>query len=416
LAAKLASALGLARRLSRDGRRVVAVYWCGADDSDFAEATRSWLWSPQGPFRVQVADADWQDGVRVGALAAERLSEIEASGLAHGRLSSSWNWREDVQKLLPARDFGERAAAWAELCFGAEGLVVVDARSPRLRALGADLFERYRQQHRAATERLRAQAAALQEQGVPLQLHDDALASGLFRLEAERRVKLQPEQLGTADAATLVPSVLLRPLWQDALLSPCAALLGPAELAYHAQLAPLYEQFGVRAAVALPRAQLWSLPASVFAADPELARHGRLWRDPKAWLAAHALPAASAQALARYEAAGARALAELRTALPQLDAATLQATAERQRAQLDRLREALWPIGLAERGADWQHLVAWGGVGGQAQERVFALAALWQRFGRDASSQMLHELGDAFVASLEAGRVPYFIAALAGSD
>ena len=417
LATKLACAIGLAQRLSEaHGRLVVPVFWCGADDSDFEETTRAWLWSGQGPFRVRLEDRSWQGGQRVGGIANDRIAELEANALAHGAVVPSWDWRSDLEKLLQARDFGERMAAWAELCFGHIGLVVVDARSQRLRELGGELFERYRLGHREWTEQLLVHTERLRSSGVPLQLHPDALASGLFRLDGERRIKLRPDELTTAPARSLAASVLLRPLWQDALLAPRAAILGPAELAYHAQLTPLYAALGVRAAVALPRAQLWTLPESVLAADPTLTQEARLCRDADAWLLEHAPVAAQLEALAKYEAAMARALSDLRANLPQLDEASLQASAERQRAHAARLRESLLPMALASRGADWQHLPAWCAIGGEAQERVYALAALWQRFGRLECRLMLHELGEAYVRSLAKAELPHFLAALSGGQ
>ena len=61
--------------------------------------------------------------------------------------------------------------------------------------------------------------------------------------------------------------MLLRPLVQDALLAPIAAVLGPGELAYHAVIAPLYDLLGVEAARPVPR--------------PHLTLIGRGWEWPE---------------------------------------------------------------------------------------------------------------------------------------
>jgi uncharacterized protein YllA (UPF0747 family) len=51
-------------------------------------------------------------------------------------------------------------------------------------------------------------------------------------------------------------SALLRPLVQDAILPTCAYVGGPAELAYFAQLAPLYARFELAMPLIAPRARL----------------------------------------------------------------------------------------------------------------------------------------------------------------
>ena len=47
--------------------------------------------------------------------------------------------------------------------------------------------------------------------------------------------------------------MLLRPLYQDALFPTAAYVAGPSEIAYFAQLAPVYERFGMPMPVVYPR-------------------------------------------------------------------------------------------------------------------------------------------------------------------
>jgi hypothetical protein len=357
-----------------------------------------------------------QPGTFVGSLQGAALAELEHGALDHAASTGTWNWRSDLGKLLQARDFGERAALWAERCFESAGLVVVDARSARLRQLGVELFERYQAAHRDCTQRLHEHGKRLRELGLPTPLHDEALASGLFRLEGERRTKLRPDEIERADIAALQPSVLLRPLWQDALLAPRAAILGPSELAYHAQLSPLYAALQVRAAAALPRAKLLCLPQSVLAADPQLPRSGTLWRQTQAWLQEHAFSDIERAAVESYDGALSQAFDRLTASLPELDAALRVAAEERQRAHLNRLRESLLPIALARRGPQWQHLAAWCAVGSVEQERAYALAALWQRFGPDEVGRRLLELAEQYPQTLSAGTPASYLATFCGSE
>jgi len=264
---KITGAIALADAWSARGVPCVPVFWCGADDSDFAEVRSAWLWSSatEAPFRSRLPDSAWSEGQRIGDVAADAVARVERAALGHAgdapgrdRLRA---WEADLHADL---DLGQRAQAWLLRGLGERGLVVVDARSPRLRGLGADLFARYAEQHEGITPRLLERAAALRRDGWEPPLVDDALRSGLFRLENTRRDKLDPRDLASAVGSTEVtPSVALRPVWQDALLGPLAAVLGPTEFAYHAQLAPLYEALEVHAAAPVPRPHLSLLPPGI---------------------------------------------------------------------------------------------------------------------------------------------------------
>ncbi|MEJ2720408.1 MAG: bacillithiol biosynthesis BshC, partial [bacterium] len=56
------------------------------------------------------------------------------------------------------------------------------------------------------------------------------------------------------------PGVVLRNLVQDYVFEPAAVVLGPAEVAYRAQIGPLYERFGIRKPAAIPRLGATYLP------------------------------------------------------------------------------------------------------------------------------------------------------------
>ena len=203
-----------------------------------------------------------------------------------------------------------------------------------------------------------------------------AVAEALARLESEPR--------GWS------PGALLRPLVQDALLPTAAYVAGPAEIAYHAQIAPSYAHFGIPRPVLLPRPSLTLVePQQARALESERLSLADLAGDPERLVSRWAredypdVEAAFAQAGAAIE----RELGAVEAALGSHDPTLRSATASaRGRAlhQVERLHEkALRALkkrdqGRAERLRRTRDALL---PGGSLQERGLGLVGLVGRHG-----------------------------------
>ena len=379
---KVAGALALADELGRRWqRRVVPVFWCASDDSDFDEVSQAW-WATPGtaPVRVHLAQAEHRDGQMVGGLDAAVVARREAEVLGVS------DWPSAV------RDWGEYFGARLLERFSGRGLVILDARSPRLRRRGRDLFLDYAQRAEAIESRLDERATELQERGWPPALSGRARQSGLFVVEDGSRRRWETGQsIGDGDA--LSPSVVLRALWQDRELAPVAVVLGPGEMSYHAQLTPLYDEFGVRPPATLPRPHGVLLPPSLtdaslerflteIVASPERSRRALLecGADPeldRRWSRARSESLRAVESWSE-ELGGERAEVGRR----------LHRRMER---EWDRARRALHARGSR----DWREELAWLWPQSRAQERALAHAVL-DRF---------YPVGEEFWAPFERGYV-----------
>ena len=400
---KIAGAVAIARALSeRHGRRVVPVYWCGADDSDFEEVRRAWAYHPtQGPFRAEIPASAWEPGLRVGDVTDPGLPDVEAAALRRvGVPPVVEQWLGTMRDLYA---LGDRARAWALHMFAEDGLVVVDARSPRLRVLGRPLFERYVADHARITAALEEHTRTLQARGWPVAIDAKARASGLFLVDGARRRKVEAGEMRAVDVGHVTPSVLLRPVWQDSMLGPVASVLGPAELSYHGQLSPLYDELGVRAARPAARPHAVMIPDDVpWPPDPD-SRRAVLSGDASL-LRRSGLPQAWGRAVDTAETTVGSAMEALGSVV---DTDRARREVQRSGARLAReIRRLPDRLASTQSDGDPARRAAWFDLRGRPQERAFAAHQWWAAWGEDAARARA-ELERSYVRTIDSGRVPW---------
>lgn len=278
---KAASAICVARALAAESRQpVVPVFWLQTEDHDLAEIAVCHVPCARGaPLTLRLpASPD----ARI-AIAHCPLPADVATCLAH--------LRTEIANLPHAEDHLARlerhysaGTGWADAfagvlaeLFASEGLVLIDPRDPALAPAAVPV-------HRYALTRVEAIATALTARGqaladagfepavhvragAPLSFfHPNGPAGPRFRLDpvpggfAEvggERVHSSEALLAALDADPLrfSTSALLRPILQDTLLPTAAYVGGPAEVAYFAQLAPLYAAYDLPMPLIVPRAR-----------------------------------------------------------------------------------------------------------------------------------------------------------------
>jgi len=278
---KALTVLALARQLEADlGRPVVPVFWIASDDHDLAEVARAWATDADGRLRELPLPG------HLAAAAANRLplsrgargADVEAALASLAAILPRTPFAAEVLAALraswrPMATFPAAFGEWMHRLLAGTGIVTVDPSDARLKRLGAPLFAREIESRGAVGSAVAEQTARLAAAGYPAQIdvregmltlffHDPGrtaieLAAGGPRLaggrtfapgELERVLEQEPERFS--------PNAALRPLFQDAIFPTVAMVLGPAELAYCAQLALAYERFGIPMPVLFPRASL----------------------------------------------------------------------------------------------------------------------------------------------------------------
>lgn len=262
---KAASAIACARALEREtGVRCVPVFWLQTEDHDIEEIDHCHvldshgalvkLQVPSPPTRCSVAH------VRLGDEVVRQLDRME-SCVGPGEVVTFFR-----RHYRPDATFAQAFAAALHELFGDE-LVLVDpcahdARAVHVKALNdaAELSQRLLARERAL------EAAGFEVQvkvrpGAPLSFfHPEGATGPRFRLvpHGDGFAFVGRDGQVSREAAQCGPfstSALLRPIVQDTLLPTAAIIGGPGELNYYAQLAPLYEAFGVPMPMLVPRAR-----------------------------------------------------------------------------------------------------------------------------------------------------------------
>lgn len=274
---KAASAVIDARALEAEtGVPCAPVFWLQDEDHDFAEIAAIELLDAAGGLRTARVDGlPEQAGRSVASRqfgpSIEGALDVLAAcvdGLAHGPEVLALHRTIHAADRSPSQAF----RALIERLFAPHGLLVVDPRDPGLAAAAEPVHRRAIEQCVPIADALRAQADALVASGraapvhvrpgAPLSfVHPDGWDAPRYRVEPHeggwRAVGEQPRVIGH-DALLRGPhstSALLRPILQDSWLPTAAYVGGPGELAYLAQLPPLWRAFDLPVPLVVPRAR-----------------------------------------------------------------------------------------------------------------------------------------------------------------
>ena len=413
---KAATALARARQATAAGQPHAAVFWLATEDHDFAEINHVVFPARRELHTLVYAKAPTTPQPVGGLVLDESITPLVDQ--AYELLGASEAMEALAAAYQPGRTFAQAFAEFYSRAFAAQGLLVLDAGSRAFHRIGAPVLraavERADELHAALLERNQALEAAgyhaqvaVGEQSSLLFLIDQssgarvalkrlapsaAESAGLW--QAGRQSFSTEELLGILDAEPerISPSALLRPVFQDFLLSTSELVGGPAEIAYFAQSSVLYERILGRVTPALPRFSATLIePAigdllrqhnltleQVFAENP--ASLGQL-------LAARAIPTAGKRNLAAAELALDAELAPLLDWMHSLDEGLGRSgdtAAGKIRYQMSRLRTLAANFQLQREAALARHAEQISQAlypGGVLQERLHGAAYYFARYG-----------------------------------
>ena len=420
---KAATALARARQATMAGKPHVAVFWLATEDHDFAEIDHVSFPARRALRKLAYAAAPATPVPVGGVLLDQSIAPLVEQ--AWELLGYSDAMEALAAAYQPGRSFAQAFAEFYAKVFAAQGLLVLDAGGREAHRLGAPVLraalERADELHAALLQR----KAALETAGYHAQVAVGAQASLLFLIDEKTGARVALKRLApsvqepqgvwqagrktynTADLLGILeaepqrisPSALLRPVFQDLLLSTSLTIGGPAEIAYFAQSAVLFERILGRVTPAQPRFSATLIEPAIGellrAHELSLDQVFRETTDSLAQrLAARAMPVEGKRKLA---AAGQALDAELEPLLDwmrTLDAGlgrSAETAASKMRYQMNRLRRLAANFELQREAALARHAEAISQAlypGGSLQERVHGAAYYLARHGFELAGKL----------------------------
>ncbi|OFV80897.1 MAG: hypothetical protein A2Y78_13465 [Acidobacteria bacterium RBG_13_68_16] len=242
---KSAAVAAEVRKLRSEGRDAVGFLWLATGDDDLPEM--GWGRVAVGEELLEVREPGWERGARLGG--AVPLSGACASFIEALRLYLSGKHAAAASDLATScyaagATLGEATASFLARLLAGSGVIVVDALEPEVARAGAPVVQRILSDLPACWEALEEGAQSFRARGwaVPLRVSPQKLPafrrSGDLRESVPTARRACPSSVLQEVAAhpeRFLPNAWLRPLVQDAALGSAVAILGAAELAYHAQ-------------------------------------------------------------------------------------------------------------------------------------------------------------------------------------
>jgi bacillithiol biosynthesis cysteine-adding enzyme BshC len=266
---KALSAVVIAEQARAQGVDCVPVFWLATEDHDLAEVNHVTLLTAGGTLEKLITESRGAPNapisdVRLGpevetvvARAAELLGDSDLAGL----LKTAYRSGETLGSA-----FAKLFAAW----FGEFGVILLDASDPELHAIAQPVYRAAVVGAEEIDNALLARGKELRAAGYHEQVKVTPATTLLFEKRNGAREVIHRRDGGfvvghdwvsredlvaqiAAEPQHFSANVLLRPVVQDYLLPTIAYTGGPAEVAYFAQAAVVYEEALGRATPVLPR-------------------------------------------------------------------------------------------------------------------------------------------------------------------
>ena len=273
---KALTAIKLAAHYNCRGVKTVPIFWMATEDHDLAEVDHCYLADTDSQLVRIHYESQLEDALKpVGKVSFNQSIEAASQLFLNGMPESEF--KQEIESrvrasYLPGRTFASSFGELFAWLFKNYGLILVDPLDVRLKQITGPWLEQVAGSSEELMSKIRQQSQRLIDGGYHAQVTVESDVMGLFVTEEGKRRALVRDGdrwklRGTDRRLTLIevlkwireepalwsPNVLFRPLLQDLLLPTLASVAGPSEMAYLAQVEPLYAEFGRKPPIVFPR-------------------------------------------------------------------------------------------------------------------------------------------------------------------
>jgi len=263
----------------------VPVFWIEGDDHDFDEIKYFNIIDNQNNLKKISYDDGLKEEINRGSTAKIKLNKNfdDVFQQVNDTLREN-DFKSDVMELLKnsyqsgqTLEYSFRSLMFQ--IFDEEGLIIFNPGDTKVKEILKPVFEKEIRDFRAHTDTLVTRSAELEE---IYHAQVKVKPVNLFISEKDGRYSLEPDgkifkvknkrisytedellQILTKSPERFSPNVLLRPICQDYLFPTGFYVAGPAEIAYFAQITPLYDYYAMEAPVIYPRASATILEKNI---------------------------------------------------------------------------------------------------------------------------------------------------------
>lgn len=267
--------------LTAAGQPAVGVFWVATEDHDWHEVARATVLTHKGPLEVTLGDEDPEPLVPVGMRTLGPAVEDALATLRDAMPGDRYEaWLDQLSAWYrPDARFGEAFCRLLPALLGEHTPLLMDSMLSEVKAQSRPHLTRLVERRGEVEAAYAAADREIEERGHPLQVHPQRGVSPLFLYQGGQRRRVgwvgdgdgndENGELGDSyelrgadgqarpvsdlletiadNPSAVSPGVLARPVIQDALLGTSLMVLGPGELSYMPQVAPLYDVLDVSA-------------------------------------------------------------------------------------------------------------------------------------------------------------------------
>ena len=268
---KIMSIIKLADSLTKEGKKVIPIFWMASEDHDFEEINH---------FHIKEKTYRWHSNQK-GAVGEFLLDDMDDF---LNEIPEEYEWMKNFYRS--SNTLSEATRKIVHYLYGDKGIVILDANRPELKSLFFPVVEDELLKQTSFNEVLKTNKQ-LQKQDYKVQVNpreinlfykEPGLRERILKTEAGFKVNNTDLFWTTHDFLLLAkqyperisPNVVLRPVYQQMILPNLAYVGGPGELIYWLQLKSTHDSFGIHFPALVPRDHV------LFLEKPDLRKIGNL--------------------------------------------------------------------------------------------------------------------------------------------